>query len=319
VSLLGGLTVIVFCSVLLAGCQANPPIAAPGTPVDLIVPLRSQSPVDYYCVPACILMWHDYRNGYDPFVTNDAIWNWMESYSGFPDEVNPWWPGGGVHGRAAAVGATHFVNEAISTILSLNPQVGLERVEVSLRSYAPIMVWINEGTHVVIARGMQYSRLNEPMQRPVAELVKVNDPLNGTISFSPGQLMNLMRNSGPAGTGRSQLTMKSELVNVQGYLQAFDSMGGTYLGPQPGGPGRYKFNGDGACYWDAADDGANQCGPPSLPTGRYKWDGLNCYWDQNESGVDQCTPSPQPAGRYKWDGRGCAWDPNDSGPNQCEP
>lgn len=55
---------------------------------------------------------------------------------------------------------------------------------------------------------------------------------------------------------------------------------------------------------------------PPPPTGRYKYDGQGgCYWDPNDSGPDQCQPA---TGRWKLDGNGgCYWDPNDSGPDQC--
>jgi subtilisin family serine protease len=54
------------------------------------------------------------------------------------------------------------------------------------------------------------------------------------------------------------------------------------------GPGRWKSNGSGGCYWDACDSGPDQCSPAS---GRWKSDGNGgCYWDPNDSGPDQCTP-----------------------------
>jgi hypothetical protein len=52
--------------------------------------------------------------------------------------------------------------------------------------------------------------------------------------------------------------------------------------------GRYKIGKDGACYWDAKDDGPNQCTPQKK--GRYKKDGDKCVWDANDTGPDQCKP-----------------------------
>jgi hypothetical protein len=50
--------------------------------------------------------------------------------------------------------------------------------------------------------------------------------------------------------------------------------------------GRWKFDGNGGCYWDPNDDGYDQCEPP---TGRWK-SGATCYWDPSDSGPDQCAP-----------------------------
>ena len=96
--------------------------------------------------------------------------------------------------------------------------------------------------------------------------------------------------------------------------------------PVPAGAdteGRWKLNGNGGCYFDSADEGANQCDPTTMPpqSGRWKIDGSGgCTLDPNDSGPDQCTPTGQPAGRWKIDGAGgCYLDTTDSGPNQCTP
>jgi len=60
-----------------------------------------------------------------------------------------------------------------------------------------------------------------------------------------------------------------------------------------GESGRWKVGSDG-CYWDANDDGPDQC-DPNGPTGRYKVDGAgHCYWEPNDSGPAQCAPEPRP-------------------------
>lgn len=52
-------------------------------------------------------------------------------------------------------------------------------------------------------------------------------------------------------------------------------------------------------------------------SGRWKSDGAGgCYFDANDDGPDQCTPTP---GRWKFDGQRCYWETTDSGPNQCDP
>lgn len=80
--------------------------------------------------------------------------------------------------------------------------------------------------------------------------------------------------------------------------------------------GRWKVDGSN-CYWDANDDGPDQC-DPNNPSGRYKDDGNGgCYWEPSDFGADQCTPQ---TGRYKDDGiGGCYWAEGDSGPDQCQP
>jgi hypothetical protein len=52
--------------------------------------------------------------------------------------------------------------------------------------------------------------------------------------------------------------------------------------------GRWKRDGSGACVFDPADSGPDQCTP-----GRWKLDGAgNCYFEEHDSGPDQCTISP---------------------------
>lgn len=49
--------------------------------------------------------------------------------------------------------------------------------------------------------------------------------------------------------------------------------------------GRWKLDDSGGCYFDAADEGPDQCQP-----GRWKDDGNGgCYFDANDSGPDQCS------------------------------
>jgi hypothetical protein len=54
------------------------------------------------------------------------------------------------------------------------------------------------------------------------------------------------------------------------------------------GEGRWKLDDSGGCYFDAADEGPNQCTPP----GRWKDDGNGgCYFDATDTGPDQCVPA----------------------------
>ncbi len=55
--------------------------------------------------------------------------------------------------------------------------------------------------------------------------------------------------------------------------------------------GRWKLGDDGSCYFDPADEGADQC-----TRGRWKIgvDG-SCYFDGFDNGPDQCSLSTDPA------------------------
>jgi hypothetical protein len=56
--------------------------------------------------------------------------------------------------------------------------------------------------------------------------------------------------------------------------------------------GRWKVDGNGGCYFDASDDGPDQC---SAAMGRWKDDGNGgCVFDSGDSGPDQCTPAAAP-------------------------
>lgn len=60
-----------------------------------------------------------------------------------------------------------------------------------------------------------------------------------------------------------------------------------------GGPGRWKLDGNGGCYWDPNDSGPDQCSPTP---GRWKLDANgNCYWDPNDSGPNQCNGTTTPS------------------------
>lgn len=56
--------------------------------------------------------------------------------------------------------------------------------------------------------------------------------------------------------------------------------------------GRWKLDGNGACVFDATDEGPDQCSPT---VGRWKLDGSGgCVFDANDSGPDQCSPATEP-------------------------
>jgi len=61
--------------------------------------------------------------------------------------------------------------------------------------------------------------------------------------------------------------------------------------------------------------------PTTAEAARWKWGDSGCYWDANDDGPDQCDPNDvqPPSGRFKTDGMSCWWDPLDNGPNQCDP
>jgi hypothetical protein len=56
--------------------------------------------------------------------------------------------------------------------------------------------------------------------------------------------------------------------------------------PTSGAQGRWKDDGSGGCFFDANDDGPDQCSP-----GRWKLDASgSCYFDGSDSGPNQCDP-----------------------------
>ena len=72
------------------------------------------------------------------------------------------------------------------------------------------------------------------------------------------------------------------------YVATEDGSLGSYAVVNGAASGRWKLDGNGGCYWDAYDNGGDQCSPPP-PSGRWKLDGNGgCYWDQWDSGPDQC-------------------------------
>jgi hypothetical protein len=95
--------------------------------------------------------------------------------------------------------------------------------------------------------------------------------------------------------------------------------------------GRWKVGTGGTCYWDANDNGPNQCDPNAPPpTGRYKWSGWHCYWEPNDSGPNQCDPSTTEVGEATddvgtgqsaeiSDGSGGIWEAPDSSINVAAP
>ena len=56
----------------------------------------------------------------------------------------------------------------------------------------------------------------------------------------------------------------------------------------PEARGRWTLGGDGGCYFDATDEGPDQCAPA---LGRWKLGGDGtCYFDATDGGPDQCAP-----------------------------
>ena len=67
----------------------------------------------------------------------------------------------------------------------------------------------------------------------------------------------------------------------------------------PEASGRWKLGGDGGCYFDATDEGPDQCAPA---LGRWKLGGDGtCYFDATDGGPDQCAPASSAPGEIEAD------------------
>jgi hypothetical protein len=295
------------------------PYTPPPNVKTINVPYRAQLK-DWYCIPASILMWHDYVFGSSATVTQDSIWDWANAV--YPGSSLPFWPGGGMDWAVGGHAAANFIHQNIVTAayggfngrrqMVADEQKGLELGN-------PTIVAINNESHAVIVKGASWHQLNDALGRPNDEWVYFQDPLSGThTSETIGYWLNTStrstRNCGSYSECGKQIILASQVQLGQAALNEFEFWGGTYVGPLPSNPtGRYKRNGSGSCSWVTNDSGPNQCQPPS-GSGRWKIDN-GCKWFPNDSGPNQCAPS---TGRWKIN-NGCVWVANDSGPNQCTP
>ena len=253
----------------------------------------------YYCGPAVVQMFAQYKQN-QMTVSQDTIWNWMVDNAITPEEALPYWPGGGSSTRVQTQALSAFAN--ISTSHDLysgynglrqaiaDQQKGIERND-------PTIVAVENGKHVVLVIGTNWSRLNDALQSPRSHTMTLHDPAQGAnLASAVGDWLNYAVDThyvgGECVAGKPcaiNVARSGQKFSAQQALSDFDAAGGSYDGPPPQTPtGRYKLNGNGQCYWEPNDSGPNQCSPNS---GRYKLDGSgNCYWDANDSGPDQCSP-----------------------------
>lgn len=139
-----------------------------------------------------------------------------------------------------------------------------------IQSQNPTIAVINNGGHAVLVKGTNWTRLSDAIQRPSSNYMYIHDPWPGfnpqtgafggaSIMVTVGQWANIsMWNS----TCNCSAFVQSVFQRGSGdaSLTGFDLDGGRYLGPTPANPtGRYMRAGDGACYWEPNDSGANQC------------------------------------------------------------
>jgi hypothetical protein len=280
----------------------------------------------YYCAPASIQMWHDWKLGPSPTATKEQIWTWMATNC--PGHVQV---GSGADSTAIAAAATNFLNENISkdfyntSGVLLGPWMSLTDALWGVTQNHPTIVSTQLQGHAIVVKGGNWHRLADYIHRPELLYVLVNDPGTGLPDEqrSAGLLINFQLNipyspdcyHAPCG---ENFAVAIQYGQGDYTFDQFNAAGGLYYGDKPQSPtGRYRYDGNGDCYWDSTDSGPDQCSTPPPPTGRFKWDANgNCTWDPNDSGPDQCTPT---SGRFKIGPDGCYWDPNDSGPDQCSP
>lgn len=263
-------------TLVLSGCDLPLPVPPTNTngAVNLPVPFFIQPPLEPYCVPASVQMWRAYRYGFDPLYTQPAMFNWLLANYPYPETVGG--IGGGTTVTAGAALARYALND--SSIQSV--QYGywqqhqyVADVGTSIADTDPSISIVADGRHAVIVRGASYGRRVEPLARLQGEWVSINDPLWGPgQNFSVGaffmkESMGLAAQQRLGGGGQS---ITRHAFRGQISLANFDAQGGTYLGPGPDNPtGRYRYDGNGACYWEPSETGANACsggGGVTLPT-----------------------------------------------------
>ena len=220
----------------------------------------------YYCVPATILMWHKYLFPQGT-ITQNNIWDWAASH----------FPGSTHVGLGIDTDVIEEVGETfLGRPLSEDWYVGGEQVRRAIADQArgmelnrPTIVVLQNGAHAVLFIGATWHRLNDALQRPDFEYIKMHDPDNehGNPNqvYSVGQWQTTIRMTlgGPC-SPFCALNIQEAGQRNSGLqsLQAFDEEGGVYTGPSPANPsGRYRFDGNGSCYWEANEDGDSACEP----------------------------------------------------------
>ncbi len=286
------------CLIVSTACfNFSPWRPAQGT-TELSIPHLFQEKL-WYCGPAVIAMWRAYR-GY-PAVSQDAIWNWMSQ--SYPGHTNPA-PGMGATGIAVAGAASNYTGRAIKQ----DDYIGENQIrqavadqQEGIGDQRPTIAVVHNGTHAVLVRGATWHELPDALLRPNNEFMKIRDPhptaaISDTISIGEWFNFRVRLTAYPCTSGLCAINIQEVYQRGSGTaaMTAFEDAGGTYYGPGPAEPtGRWKLDGDAACYWEASDSGPNQC-EETAPTGRWKLDGNGgCYWEPNDSGPNQCEPQPR--------------------------
>ena len=294
------------CAVTFVGCFRPIP---PQGPTILNIPYHAQQAYNW-CVPAAVVMWREHLFGYDPAATQQAAWNYATQNYGThvgPLGMNP----PAIIGLASyALGRT--VVQANYTNTDQNKRQAIADLGESIARGQPAMISINNFTHVVLLTGASWVRRWEPFQRPDASFVYVHEPAGGcygctspaNAEVSVGVMMN---NLMPAGNLAASNFMDSGLQGSGvASLQAFDEAGGLYTGPGvPNPSGRYRYDGNGQCYWEANDFGNFQCSPPGQAGPNTLEPGERLYPGQYKQSNDHRFSL-----HYQWDGNLVLYGPN---------
>jgi hypothetical protein len=242
---------------VLPGCLPIPP---QGPSYVAQVPYAEQQK-PYYCAVACTWMMKQRLNPSNT-ATQDDIWAWVSTY----------------HGGSAHAGYGMGIDAFVQALRNYTPQYftiqqysygerqravadQIKRIEANL----PTPVGVNNNGHVVLIMGSSWNRLPDAIQRPSTEAVYVHDPLYppGTSKIFLGTWMN--DTILDYGVGKSVVQFERPEDRNRGYwegLQQFDQQGGVYVGMAPPDPtGRYRYAGNGNCYWEWNDFGEDQCTP----------------------------------------------------------
>lgn len=227
---------------------------------------------NWYCVPAVIQMWREKLHGPNASITQDVIWNWFVTNR--PGSAHAFWPGGGITDQNAIQDALSIITGAgiyDDVYEYADRQQAVADQAAGIANDRPTAVGINDVTHFVLVTGAQWHKLADAIQRPRGEFIELHDPLKyAYFQLSVGTWMNSVIPS-PRNSNRIlQYQYAGQRNLASNALDSFDGLGGTYLGPGPSNPtGRYRYDGNGNCYWEPSDFGKYQClpGEPPPPPG----------------------------------------------------
>jgi hypothetical protein len=231
----------------------------------------------YFCIPAVVKMWRDKVHPSPP-ITQQYVWDWISAV--YPGQAMV---GVGVMRQAAEGAAAGFTGLPVqlTEYFFHERQQAVADMQKGLTLNNPTIVVLasslnNPIGHAVLFLGASWTKLQDAIQRPDVEYVKIHDPWTSGVDSHTGEYGGAYVTLS-LGTWMNQvipipgdsykvvtLQVQGQRLSGQAALQGFDLDGGVYYGPGPSYPtGRFRLDGNGSCYWEPNDDGNNQCSPPT--------------------------------------------------------